>query len=331
MFQVVTAWNFVSLEKDFESAVDSIRLRGYSTDAFITGGFLTKITNEEIKPLSVSDIADIICPSRRDLYLRKGKSRPRIKSPRTWGGVAGRVVENFMFTVYDEFSDLRNSFSYSTIKNRSNVLSRNFRQNNLDSFEHLDKLRSRLDEEPDWLLKLLTYNCRAELGLRLLHRVLSKEDTHCMRVKDLKIISNELKPHPKQVGISSPAQPDFMVEKYKVVGDIKSGIGGFKDHYLLTCAGYALAYENERGKNNNMDFGIVYFFPTRYTEHAKPISFGHVYIFPIDDGLRDWFLRMRNQAYAIVSKDSPPDFPTEKYHCARCRYYDVCRSQGLVL
>jgi len=329
MFQIITAWNFVCPEKDLERVVGNIKLRGYNSEIFLTGGFLTRITNKEIKPLSVSDIADFLCPSRRDLYFKKGKNRIRMKSRKTWGRLAGRVLENFAFTLFDKFYELENSWSYSKIMETVNTISENFKDENFQSFQDLNRLKSRPDEESDWLLKLLTYDGRAELGLRLLHKVLSKGNNNEMDIKDLEITPGELKPNPKQIGISKPAKPDFLVEKYKVVGDIKSGIGGFKDHYLLTCAGYALAYENEKGKNNDINFGIIYFFPTRYSEHAKPISFGQVYIFPIDDALRDWFLSIRHRAYGIVSEDSPPDFPEDKSYCPFCQFYDICKSQGL--
>ena len=39
---------------------------------------------------------------------------------------------------------------------------------------------------------------------------------------------------------------------------IKSG-ASFKDFYPLSCAGYAIAYENQHGCGNDMNFGIIYF------------------------------------------------------------------------
>lgn len=331
MFQIITAWNFICLENDLDKAVSNIKLRGYNRDTFLTGEFVARITNKEIRPLSVSDIADFLCPSRRDLYFKKGKNRIRRRGRKTWGRVAGSLVENFAYTVFDRFHKVKKSWSYSKVVKKANSVSQSFKGRNLQSFQALNRLKSRPDEESDWLLKLLTYNGRAELGLRLLHNVLSKGNKNEMNIDDLEIKPSELKPNPKQVGISRPVKPDFLVEKYKVVGDIKSGIGGFEDRYLLTCAGYALACENERREEGDINFGIIYFFPTRYSKHAKPVSFGQVYVFPIDDALRDWFLGIRNRAYGIVSADSPPKFPKDKSHCPYCQFYDVCKSQGLRL
>jgi len=331
MFQIITAWNLVYLKNNLQKTVENIKLRGYNREAFLTGEFLSKITSKEIKPLSVSDIADFLCPSRRDLYFKKGKNRIIKRGRKTWGSIAGRVVENFAFTLFNKFHEMKNSWSYSKIIKKTNSFSESFKGKNFQNFQNLNKLKGRPDEESDWLLKLLTYNGRAELGLRLLHKVLSKEKDNEMNIDDIEIKTSELKPNPKQIGINRPVKPDFLVEKYKVVGDIKSGIGGFKDRYLLTCAGYALACENERGKEGDINFGIIYFLPTRYSEHAKPVSFGQVYIFPIDDALREWFLNIRDRAYQIVSMDSPPIFPEDKSHCSYCQFYDVCKSQGLKL
>jgi len=336
VFRIITSWNFVQPEKDLEKAVSNIKLRGYADkETFLTGQFAAKVANKEIRSLSVGDIADFLCPSRRDLYFKKGKNRMKTKSQKTWGGVAGRLVENFTLKVFSECQQSKNPWSYSKIKQRTGHLSRDFKKENFHDFDSLNKLKSRPGEEPDWLLKSLTYSGRAELGLKLLHMALtdSEKKISAMQMKDLEISTEKLKPHPEQIGISQPAKPDFLVEKCKIVGDIKSAIGGFKDYYFLTCAGYALAYENCKGRGNDIDFGIIYFFPTRYTEYAKPISFGQVYLFPIDDGLRDWFLKTRNKAYDIISKDSPPDFPYEKggNHCPFCHFRDTCVSQGLVL
>ena len=141
--------------------------------------------------------------------------------------------------------------------------------------------------------------------------------------------SLQLEPNPIEIGISSPAEPDFLIKKYQVIGDIKSGIE-FKNFHQLTCAGYALAYENE--KKRDIDWGIIYFFPTRNpSAYVKPITFAQIYIFRLDDNLRKWFLDFRNQDYDIISKDKPPDFPEpdKRRHCKRCRFEEQCKSAGL--
>ena len=338
MFQVITAWNLISPGKSMKDAVENVSLRGYNPDTYLTGEFVAKIVNKEINPLSVSDIADVLCPTRRDLYFKKGKNRPlRRKKRTTWGSVAGRLVEAYITEVFQQYSGVRSSWTYSKIGKKLDALSENFVKTNEKDFNKLNKLKSRPDEKPDWLMKLLTFGGRAELGAILLHRILKGKDSNLMNAADLNVLSYPLKPDPREIGISRNVKPDFIVEKYKVIGDVKSSVLGFKEHFLLTCAGYALAYENQQKKkkdeNKDINFGIIYFFPTRYSEHAKSVSFGQVYIFPIDDGLREYFLTIRNKAYEIISKDKPPDFPKPKDrgHCAYCQFYNICKSQGLKL
>lgn len=326
MFQIVALWNLVRPDKDLENF--KIDLRGYSHETFLTGQFSIKLSSKEIKPLSVSDIADFLCPTRRDLYIKKGKNRPMgVKKRKTWGRIAGGIVEKFSRNLLAiNNGDLN---TYSDIIKAANNISNNFKNANRFAFMELDSLKSKSEEEPNWFLNLLTYSGRAELGFKLLHKVLLKKNDE-MNIDDISITSCELKPNPLQIGISSPVKPDFLIEKYNIVGDIKSGIGGFKDYYLLTCTGYALAFENEKEKDIN--FGIIYFFPTRHSEYVKPISFVQIYIFPIDDNLRMYFLQKRNEAYRIISMNHPPDFPHEDtQQCHYCQYLDFCISEGLKL
>ena len=160
------------------------------------------------------------------------------------------------------------------------------------------------------------------------------DNTKDVNLNDLKLNTKDslaLYPNPIQIGISSPAPPDFLIEEYKVIGDIKSGIE-FKRFHQLTCTGYALAYENEKKKDIN--WGMIYFFPTRNpTAYVKPITFAQIYIFPIDDNLRRWFLDFRNQDYGTISKNKPPRFPkvSDRQHCSNCQFKELCKSLGLKL
>jgi CRISPR/Cas system-associated exonuclease Cas4 (RecB family) len=139
-----------------------------------------------------------------------------------------------------------------------------------------------------------------------------------------------IKPNPAEIGISNPAVPDFIIPETKIVGDIKTGVN-FAPNHQLTCAGYALAYEDQN-KGAKIDWGIVYFFPTRNpSAYVKPITFAQVYIFPIDDQLRRWFLHSRNEAYKIVSSPTIPQFPETPHrtHCSLCKFYKFCKENGL--
>jgi CRISPR/Cas system-associated exonuclease Cas4 (RecB family) len=141
----------------------------------------------------------------------------------------------------------------------------------------------------------------------------------------------QLYPNEKQIGINAPATPDFIVPERRIVGDIKTGTN-FLDTFFLSCAGYALTYENQKGAGNDMDFGVIYFFQTRRgSEYAKPVTFAQSYFVVIDDALRDYFINMRNRAYEVVSKPDPPGFPADKTKCGNCPYRVGCEKDGLQL
>ena len=138
-----------------------------------------------------------------------------------------------------------------------------------------------------------------------------------------------LNPKSTEIGISRGVEPDFLIEGYKVIGDIKSGTE-FESFYQFTCTGYALAYENEKKKDIN--WGIIYFFPTRNpSAYVKPITFAQIYLFPIDDDLRRWFLDSIIEDYGIISKEEPPGFPEKekRTHCNYCSFNEQCKSGGL--
>jgi len=343
MSQVIVMWNLARPDQELGKVVNNITLRGYNKDTFITGEFAWKITEEEIKPLSVSDIADRYCSTRRDLYFRKGLNRlsGRIRrGMKTWGPKAGNLVEKYVFSVFDSSKDFTNQ-KYSNIIEVSDENHNNYVNSNVNSIEELRSLEERFPDEKgntEWLKKLLKSNGRAEFSFRYLNEIL-KEDISVNNGdifygEHAKIdIPRKRKQHIKQVGISLPATPDFIIPKYRIVGDIKTGVE-FKPHFQLTCAGYALAHENVKGEGNHIDWGIIYFFPTRNPSlFRKSITFAQVYIFPIDNYLRSEFLAKRDEAYAIISNPQKPPFPqsNESKHCEYCRFRGICVQDGLKL
>jgi CRISPR/Cas system-associated exonuclease Cas4 (RecB family) len=203
----------------------------------------------------------------------------------------------------------------------------------------IENLRSLEEIEPtergntDWLIRLLKISGRAEFALKFLNEILKKNvllTADNIKIEDIDS-KKEKRDHIKQIGINLPSSPDFIVPKYGIVGDIKTGTE-FKSHFQLTCASYALAYENVKGRGNDISWGIIYFLPTRSPSwFVKPITFAQIYIFPIDDYLRQWFIVERDKAYSIISKKEPPEFPpeNEREHCRYCKYKKYCQSQGL--
>lgn len=344
-------WNLVASENVTES-ISKIKLRGDNPDSFLTGEFARRIAakieldaelgNGEISkadynvelpksggidPLSVSSIADRYCPTRIDLYLTKGLCRPKVKDIRTWGRIAGPLVEKHLFSTIADETELDR---FGSLISRSKQITNDFAVEQKNGITNLSGAEGKQGEakigDTDWFLKLLDYNGRAELAMKILNSQLKEAGS----IDITKVIRAEINPIPAQIGISNPASPDFMIPDAQIVGDIKTGTT-FAPSYQLTCAGYALALENQT-KGLKINWGIIYFFPTRNpSAYVKPITFAQVYIFPIDDVLRRWFLSTRNEAYKIISSSSAPKFPDKLYreHCPSCKYYNYCQENGL--
>lgn len=351
MFQVIVMWNLTRPDQELNKIVNNIRLRGYNQDTFLTGEFAWKLAEEKIRPLSVSDISDKYCPTRRDLYFKKGirrLSKQWRKGEDTWGSTVGTLVESYIINIFttSKTSTSRTSENpnYNYIVNISERNYNNFIDRNKRFIERLEELEKKQPEEKgntQWLKKLLKSGGRAELALNYLNELLkddisiTKEDILTGNSAKIDVSSKEMRfDKIKQIGINLPAIPDFIIPKYGIVGDIKTGIE-FKPHFQLTCAGYALAYENVNGEGNHINWGIIYFFPTRNPSlFRKSITFAQVYIFPIDDYLRKEFLAKRDEAYNVISKEPEPPLPLtdkEKRHCYRCKFKNFCIQEGLVL
>lgn len=345
MFRVIVMWNLTRPDQELGEIVNNITLRGYNKDTFITGEFAWKIAEEKIRPLSVSDIADRHCPTRRDLYFRKGLNRlsgRKRRGIKTWGSEAGNLVENYVFSVFESSQGFTNP-KYNNIIHVSNMSHDCYISHNVDSIKELRKLEEKFPDEKgntEWLEKLLKSNGRAEFAFQYLNEILKEdisvnsEDISCGEYAKIDK-PRKRKKHVQQIGINLPATPDFIIPEYGIVGDIKTGIE-FKPHFQLTCTGYALAYENVKGEGeeNHINWGIIYFFPTRNPSlFRKSITFAQVYIFPIDDYLRSEFLAKRDEAYAIISASQKPPLPpsNERKHCIYCRFREICIQDGLDL
>ncbi len=333
MFQVVIMWNLSRPNEEMKNNVQNIVYRGYNPETFLTGEFAFKLSTKEIKLLSVSNIADKYCHTRRDLYFVKGTNRlTNIKGKTSWGRVAGNIVESYVERILRENTEHDPSYSSLIISGRG--LNENFVNSNKKGINCLREIEEGAEEvetgDADWLLKFLDNNGRAELGLKLLHSLIKERNS--MDIDHIEI-KQVIRPNISQIGISSPATPDFIIPDFGIIGDIKTGTE-FRAHFQLTCAGYALAYENQHGGEKNINWGIIYFFPTRTpTAYVKPLTFAQIYIFPIDDNLRRWFINFRDEAYNTISKPKPPEFPLkeERTHCPYCRFKNYCEEEGLEL
>jgi len=331
LLQIIAAWNLVHPQDNMAKAVSDIKLRGNNKETFLTGEFANGIASKKIRCLSVSNIADKHCPTRRDLYFYKGINRlRRAREQQLWGNKAGYIVEEYVESVLRSKAWKATKAYSEVIKKRNGCHSRFIKENreSLNRLEELEVSPSVKEGDTDWLLTLLSHNGRAELGLNILHSLLKENDS--LDAKHVQI-KEKVKSHPTQIGMNSPVIPDFIIPEFGIVGDIKTGVE-FAPFFQLTCAGYALAYENENG--HTINWGIIYFFPTRNpSAYVRPITFAQVYIFPIDDELRQWFLDIRDEAYRIISRRDPPSFPDvdKRKTCLYCKFRNHCVDCGLEL
>ena len=325
MFQVILQWNLLDANNVIEDSLPTETYRGYNSEMFLTSELINPIIKTKLKPLSVSDIADKKCPSRRDLYFKKGKNR--LKKPRqspTWGSKAGPIVEKYFLDYLSHHPALPKK--YKSISSEAHAIHDGFLSDKIEDFEILESLETDKFVDTQWLKKLLFCGGRAELGMNVLHSLL-KEKTSIQPADILPF--DKLNPD-IEIGINTPSTPDFIIPNCEIVGDIKSGVEFLAIHQL-TCAGYALAYENaNKSGKKKINWGIIYFFPTRNPRaRVKPITFPQLYIFPIDDILRSWFIDERDKAYQIISEEKAPGFPKNKIMCGTCKFLKNCISDGL--
>ena len=348
-------WNLSKPTDTNPEMSEQIKLRGYDKETFLTGEFARRVAakieldkekksgkidqasydaellaNRGIAALSVSSIADKYCPTRRDLYIDKGAQRPTVEKYKTWGMIAGPIVEKYILAVMNEEN---NSKNYTALIENGKAYKRAFAESERRTISKLAGAEGKDGDakigETEWFLQLLDYNGRAELALKLLNsRIRQAENIDIADIEQFK----DIKPNIAEIGINAPATPDFIIPKAQVVGDIKTGVS-FAANHQLTCAGYALAYENQnKAEKANINWGIVYFFPTRNpSAYVKPITFAQVFIFPIDDVLRQWFISTRNDAYRITSSPTIPPFPEteDRTHCRFCKNLRYCSENGM--
>ena len=215
----------------------------------------------------------------------------------------------------------------------SKIYDDDFQKSNQKDLEKIEKLEQSSfgvrEGDTNWLLKLLLYNSGIELNAKTLHDVM--RDGTVIRPEDMKRI--DINPKKEEIGINAPAKPDFAVPNLKIVGDIKTA-PAFQSYYQLTCAGYALAYENEHGLGNDINWGIILFMPNRIpTAMVRLLTASQLYIFPISEDLRNWFLSERDKAYYLLSQDTIPVFSLlerdKDEYCRYCGFQKYCVEQGL--
>ena len=317
MFQIIPKLSLINIGKDFKDAIKNVSIRGYSNEppVVVTGAFMLGLKEEKIPPLSVGEITHLICPTRRDIYMGRVL---RKEGKKTWGRTTGSILDLCFRGFNNDYKnrDMNRVKKYTSIIDESTDFISKKRAKWLSK---LSEFKSVPEENPDWMIKNLDYTLRYELimlkvGQFLREGLLSHD------------IDNDLKINPdcKKIGLSKGLKPDLFIAQVPAIGDIKSG-HQFEDYFRLTAAGYALAYENEHGANNDINLGVIYFFPKR----QKDISFAHLHVFIIDDKLRQEFLNRRDDALKVLldalgASKTIPDFVDREKHCINCKFVDDC-------
>lgn len=321
MLQIIPKVSLLNAEKEFKKAIKSIQLRGYinKPPVSVTGGIKWDLEEGKTKPMSVGDITNIFCPSRRDIYMKKVLN---IKDAKNWGRITGHLVESCIYDFTDKHKDDTSTSrikTYEGLSKKTRLFMADFYKKYKKDVDNLAKFKTNPDEDEKWLLCQLDYALRFELIMLRATRKLSGNKS------DSEVIQHmEIEPNAKILGISSPSTPDFVIPSLSAIGDIKTGFE-FKDYYRLAAAGYALAYENQKGEGNDINLGLIYYFPTR----KKDISFAHLYIFVIDDTLRQEFLDRRDEALLVIIKalstsKTVPAFAERDKYCIYCKYMRRC-------
>jgi CRISPR/Cas system-associated exonuclease Cas4 (RecB family) len=328
VYQIGTKWQLWEFHQILQRKTEEIEIRGYN-DKFTLPAELyaaAKGEDDTALRLSVAAIASGHCPNKRDLYLEK---RERIQSQgqyRTWGRVAGTIIESYFVGMLDYFENLSKKpkgLSYREIERQSAKYSKHFWQ---DKQEDLDKLQENAEIEednPERLMFLLEQSAKYELSQLSTDYHLKKRPfrkyiplSERLPIKTDKAYLT-IQPH-ESSGVSEQTIPDFMVEDaHVVIGEVKTG-KQIEDKHLDTVAGYALAYENQHKVDVNC--GIVYFFDT----HVKQMSVAKTYLFVLDDDLRRRFVYSRNDAFVLLQRDEPPPLANWEEDCQYCKYRKVC-------
>ncbi len=317
MFQIIPKLNLIKFRKDFKDVIKNITIRGYKneTPTVVTGAFMLGLKEERIPPLSVGEIAHLICPTRRDIYMGRILKK---KGKETWGRTTGNILDSCFRGFNNEYKNK----SMNRLKKYTSIINKSMGFISPKRARWLSKLsvfKSLPEENPDWMIKNLDYTLRYEL-------VMLKTDQFFLEGSPTQNIDNDLKINPdcKKIGLSKGLNPDLFIGQVPAIGDIKSG-HHFEDYFRLTAAGYALAYENEYGVNHDINLGVVYFLPTK----QKDISFAHLHIFVIDDKLRQEFLNRRDDALNVLldaksQTQKIPNFADREKHCVNCKFLDDC-------
>lgn len=301
----------------------NIEIRGYTKEVVTPPAEFM-----DVAPVSVGAVVGF-CPTYRDLVLIK---RQKVEQTESWPRAAGRVIERVLGYAFDQHAGSTDSAPLSvaveeiTKAAEARVGEWSKKRKNATRLKELADLKVDSGHySNDWLKRLLIDSVTLDLfHLQGSLNYKRRPDADVEKGESEKALSN-LKMNPKWDPPAfiklSQATPDFVIPKFRAIGDIKSG--SWSDEYYLTATGYALAYESLYGANINL--GVIYLVET------EPVIFGQsrVVVFPITDAVRRRFLDRRNEALAVMMAGAqlPPrlqELEHQKKFCERCGLKAIC-------
>jgi hypothetical protein len=344
MNQLVASWNLtkdiLGIDKAADTRYSTISLRGSSTKRVGLPAESRLFLKDNPKAcLSVSDIAGGICPRAIDVYLYRSPYSPlemshpgasilrsKIKKG-SYQQRAGNLFEDALSYTFANAS-VATDIGYQEVVSQRTELMRGFSRKakfHLDDFKSVEPPH-RGGGNALWFVRQLECSIGQELGARCVQKSLLKDASY-LGAEDVKPNPTIELSDPRDIGIRK-AVPDFLVERAKLVGDIKTG-ERFQKKYMLSCAGYAITFEKKRRRH--IDWGAIIFQPTEVCLALyQPMTFPQVYFFRITDDLRTAFLNKRDDIYRQnqekdVSNAARLAFKEEPKTCESCQHADQCR------
>lgn len=336
MYQLGAKWKIWDLRSFTQDEVGTINLRGYNpaSPIILPADYYTSSLDGEdnLRRLSVASIASGPCPNKRDLFLEKKVGIKVADGHKTWGRLAGHLIEDYLKGLPYFFRKLAQKpkrLSYQRIQSLAEEYSSYYWESKNKRLSDLLKEASTAEEDPERLVFMLQQTVKYELALLGMDYALAKKWNKRFTPLTKEILieyqDDDVRIKPAVIlGISDTTTPDFTILHPEVVmGEIKTG-SRLEPYHLHTVAGYALAYESQY--KVNVDFGIVYFIET----HVRQMSFPQSYMFVIDNFLRRKFLDARNKAYSVLQLEAPPDLADYEKNCKDCKFLTECYPNGNV-
>ncbi|NVM55788.1 MAG: CRISPR-associated protein Cas4 [Candidatus Helarchaeota archaeon] len=299
-------------------ADSEIKLRGYDLKAKVPSDLKTKEWY-----LPVNEIVSDFCPSERYFYLRK--YRKEVPRQLTWTIFKGRVIDDLYEDLFKKFQKYVSSTHLKQLYIKENL--EKYREGKLvlirDEIEKQkdSMIRKPAAEEIENVLKnidkLLRFECQI-CGTILDFKISMKKDIN-LKSEVALLFSFTFKPkiYSLDLGFTEGISPDFLYGQ-RTIGEIKTGV--WKDMFNLSCAAYALAYENENQKNMNLMIVLNPSFDINRTVPLYPNLDAGI----IHDRYRKAVITLRNRRIELIKKNKDPGLPDDRHSCVNCCYYNFC-------